>query len=88
MKARILELVALVAESARADKDAGRLVWAEQQLELCQLIRQMFVTQKKKRGEAWKRWYQTPKGKAAQQRKKEKAALGPHKYDHQGGGLE
>jgi hypothetical protein len=41
LKARVLELLNMVEEAAKADRDAGRLVWADSQLELVGLVRQM-----------------------------------------------
>jgi hypothetical protein len=85
---RIFELLDLVAESAKDDRSAGRMIWAAQQEELVKLVRQMFSEAKKKQGEAWRKWYGSPKGKLAQQRKKERGALGPNKNDELGGALE
>jgi hypothetical protein len=74
LKARVLELLNMVEEAAKADRDAGRLVWAQQQLELVKAVRQMLDKQKADANARWRKWYES-KGKDAQQRRKVREAL-------------
>jgi hypothetical protein len=81
---RITELLKELELAAKEDESAGRMIWAANQRELVNLIRQTLDGEK----ERWRRWYHSPKGREAQQRKKEKMALEPHKSDELGGALE
>jgi hypothetical protein len=73
VKARVIELLNMVEEKALADKAAGRLVWAQEQLELVKAVRQMFSKQKAAQRAAWKRWYDKH-GKLARIRREERDA--------------
>jgi hypothetical protein len=80
---RITELLKELELAAKEDEAAGRMIWAANQRELVKLIRQTLEGEK----ERWRKWYHSPKGKEAQQRKKERGALGPHKNDEIGPSL-
>ena len=71
---RIEELLAELEQAAIDDRNAGRLIWADKQLELATLVRQMFDTDKNARRRNWRKWYET-KGKAYAQKRKEREAL-------------
>jgi hypothetical protein len=71
LKARVIELLNMVEEKALADKAAGRLVWAAEQLELVEAVRLMFRKQKEAQRAAWKRWYDKH-GKLARIKKEER----------------
>jgi hypothetical protein len=71
LKARVIELLNMVEEKALADKAAGRLVWAQEQLELVEAVRALLDRQKKAQRAAWKRWYDK-NGKLARIKKEER----------------
>jgi hypothetical protein len=70
---RLEQLLSMVEEAALADKHAGRLVWAQQQLDLVEAVRAMIEKNKAGQRARWRKWYAT-KGKEARQRRKERDA--------------